>query len=98
MIEEGVGHRLKVVARSIAGAIYRIDGTRDVLRVIEQVPGTRADRQGIAFSQRESLVQGEVPVIDRANRQRVPPPVRQRTYVGLDIVCVRRGEETSRRE
>lgn len=59
-----LGDRLEVVVFSEAGCVYVVDGSRDVLRVVEDVEGVRAELDQVAIAERDALVCGQVNVVD----------------------------------
>ena len=60
----GLGDRLEVVVFSEAGCVYVVDGSRDVLRVVEDVEGVRAELDRVAIAERDALVCRQVNVVD----------------------------------
>ncbi len=72
VIEEGSSTgRLERVGRCVAGRVDVVNGSRDVLSVIEDVEGPSTERQRVVFEDRYPLQQRNVEIVDRTDGKRI---------------------------
>src|SRR5258708_2516822 len=87
-IEAGATGRLEAVARCVAGRVDVVNGSGDVLCVVEDVERLRAELERIVLLHRDPLEGREIKVVDRTDGKGVTSAVRQSAGTGLDVVGV----------
>lgn len=88
VIERCAGNVLKARAGRIARTIYVIYSSRLILRMIEDVPGLRAQFDRITVVERDALVDRQINIVDRPYRKRVACRIRQGPLPRLNVVCI----------
>ncbi len=87
-VEEGVADGLEVVARGVAGRVDVVNGSGDVLSMVEEVEGSRTELEGVVLVDRKPLLKREVNVIDRTDGKRITCCVGVGTRAALDVVGI----------
>ena len=80
--------RLEAVACGVAGRGDIINGSGDVLCVVEDVERLSAELERIVLLHRDPLEGRKIKVVDRTDRKRITAPVRECALAGLDVVGV----------
>src|SRR6266576_2206121 len=84
-IEGCASSRLEAVASGVAGRVDIVNGSGDVLCVVEDVERLSAKLERIVLLHRDPLEGRKIKVVDRTDRKRITAPVRECALAGLDV-------------